>query len=462
MSNNDNDNDNDNASPHGGKFFTPLQARPFWAPVAPSTVALCPSMDLWTLGLVVNHNHSSSTNNNNNIAAHALWLHRSLDFHQLAAVTDTKTALCAATWRPDGRWVAVATCPAITTTTTTTDHSRNANNNNNNHNIITLYHVEAIMTHGTDLPAFVESSLMGPVTDNNNSSNNSNNPAILSTALTASGNILQYPVDTTTNAANDNNNIINNNNTPDTIQALVWVHCVAPTTGASLYERLWRRQQHHHHNHNMLPPSAYHAPPDHWPSLQQQQQQPLSLLMGVTAHGRLYVYLLGHYPLLQGVALGNIHHHHNKAGDTQLVASHDVTHTWIYKRQGNTTTTTTSNKNNIIITLHSLPRALGLHRYLFQNLAVAYTHVVRHLTQLPPRLTEVRDTYRSALTPLDGKWTALQRLLRNYHPLDAAAPDIPQWLVRYIMWGHGATTATDDDNLANAMDQFFTSMHMNE
>ena len=155
MSNNDNDNDNDNASPHGGKFFTPLQARPFWAPVAPSTVALCPSMDLWTLGLVVNHNHSSSTNNNNNIAAHALWLHRSLDFHQLAAVTDTKTALCAATWRPDGRWVAVATCPAITTTTTTTDHSRNANNNNNNHNIITLYHVEAIMTHGTDLPAFV-------------------------------------------------------------------------------------------------------------------------------------------------------------------------------------------------------------------------------------------------------------------------------------------------------------------
>ena len=446
MSNNNNS--NDNASPHdGGKFFTPLQARPFWAPVAPSTVALCPSMDLWTLGLVAN-----SSNNNNNNAAHALWLHRSLDFQQLAAVTDTQTALCAATWRPDGRWMAVATCPAMIASD---HHSRNARSSSNDNTVITLYRVEAIMTHGTDLPAFVESSLMGPVTGKDGlDNNNTSNPASLSTALTASGDILQYPVDTTTNAATDDNN----NNTPDTIQALVWVHCIAPTAGASLYERLWRRQQHHHHNHNMLPPSAYHAPPDHWPSVQQ-QQQPLSLLMGVTAHGRLYVYLLGHYPLCKGVKLDH-HHQHHKAGDTQLAVSHDVTHTWIYKRQGNNNT---NHNNNNIITLHSLPRALGLHRYLFQNLAVAYTHVVRHLTQLPPRLTEVRDTYRSALTPLDGKWTALQRLLRNYQ-LPAAPPtDIPSWLVRYIMWGHGATTTTaTEENLANAMDQFFTSMHMNE
>ena len=107
-----------------------------------------------------------------------------------------------------------------------------------------------------------------------------------------------------------------------------------------------------------------------------------------------------------------------------------------------------------MLQLQSVP-LLGKHRYTLQSIAVLYTLLLTHLHKLPARLTELTEAYTSSLKPLDLKWEALGRLLKNYG-LDQEP--VPKLLAQYILLGHAACT----EDLSNAMDQFFTSMPMNE
>ena len=389
------------------KCFTPLQSRPFWAPVMEPTVALCPSMDLITLrvggdtssGSTPTTPAANATANNHNSSP--LWLHRSLDFYQLSIVG----AATAAVWRADGRWLAVVEKD---------DDNNNDDNNNNNHSHhpyeITLYHVEAMVEQGAALPATAQQNLQPTAAH-----------TVWQWQASAVGHMIQFPV-------------------PAAVLDLQWAHCVCPTAGASLYERTRRALT--TDTAARVPPSAYHLETD--PALPPHVAQPMSVLTVWTTAGTLDCFWLGLYPVLRNVKIRGM----TQQPETAVVrTSLDISHWWIYHKTGNASSSST---------LCSLP-ALAKHRYTLQSLAILYHAIQTHLNKLPTRLAEMTAAYASSLKPLDLKWEALQKLLHNYGLLvDSAA--VPKLLAQYILLGHAACTA----DLSNAMDQFFTSMPMNE
>lgn len=405
------------ASSSASKCFLPLQSRPYWAPV--SNLALCPSMDLMTLRLAASSttessSSSSSANDNNSTTATSsststspLWLHRTLDFFQLAVVGTA----AAAVWRPDGRWLAVVV----------TD--------NNGGTRLTLYHVEAMVTHGASLTTHLEASLT--------------ETSLVNYTISASGNILQFQ----TTVDDDDNN----NNNGGGVCHLHWAHVVTPTT--SLYERL--RQKISLTATDILPPSAYHLETN--PAWVPSATQPLSVLTILKQNGTMDGYLLGQYPVLKNLkvlnssslTLSSSNKHQVMSNQARVQSSLDLSHWWIYERQ-----TSAAAAPNTPLTLCSLP-LLGKHRYTLQSVAVLYSCLMTHLHKLPTRLTELTEAYASSLKPLDLKWESLTKLFKQY---GLTHEPVPKLLAQYILLGHAACT----EDLSNAMDQFFTSMPMNE
>ena len=228
------------------------------------------------------------------------------------------------------------------------------------------------------------------------------------------------------------------------IRCLSWVHCVAPTARSSLYERLRQKSA---KLTDILPPSEYHLEtnPDWVPS----PTQPLSVLTVLSSNATLDAFLLGQYPLIQNLLVGC---YTSLSEQAQVTSTLDVSNWWIYER-----TTNVSTKNSLHtpqLTWVSLPK-LGTHRYTLQSVAVLYTQITTHLSKLPTRLAELTAAYTSSLKPLDLKWDALRRLLNNYNLEHCSMPKL---IDQYILLGHSGCT----ENLSNAMDQFFTSMPMNE
>jgi hypothetical protein len=70
-------------------------------------------------------------------------------------------------------------------------------------------------------------------------------------------------------------------------------------------------------------------------------------------------------------------------------------------------------------------------------------------------IPEILNAWKSSLKPLDTKLQPLQRLLQNYGVDDQSLGSV---LKRYILVGH----TSDSSSVANAMDQFFTGVQMND
>jgi hypothetical protein len=123
--------------------------------------------------------------------------------------------------------------------------------------------------------------------------------------------------------------------------------------------------------------------------------------------------------------------------------------------------------DNVVIpsrySLFSIP-AFAEQRFQLQTLATLYSSIMGHFYALPTLLTEIIESWKSSLKPLDMKIDGLAKSLRNYGLLpppstdDNATSITRKQLVRYILSGHTAGSA----DLSNAMDQFFTGVQMNE
>jgi hypothetical protein len=106
------------------------------------------------------------------------------------------------------------------------------------------------------------------------------------------------------------------------------------------------------------------------------------------------------------------------------------------------------------MSLYHLP-FLKEDRYPLQTIASLHSSIVSHLATLQQSIPEVLNSWKSSLKPLDTKLQPLQKLLLNYGVNDQPLGAI---LKQYILVGH----TSDSSSVANAMDQFFTSVQMND
>lgn len=244
-----------------------------------------------------------------------------------------------------------------------------------------------------------------------------------------------------------------------TVHAMTWAHVVGRHPVASF--------EHGHESHYRAyvqawngplsrpvpyPTSNYHTPLDRHSSssladVHPTRDTPLSLLVVTTTHGTLQAFLHGRYPVLRNlrvVAESTTNPH--TTGPVRVSA--DLAHIMVLPK------TSPSTRQWQI---WSLP-ALARHRPTWQALSTLYTHVQQHLQAIVVNLAPVVSTYQSSLKPLDVKLQGLVALLEKYsvdtHVTDRA---LQQHLVQYVLAGHGR-----DADLSNAMDQFFTSMPMND
>ena len=197
-----------------------------------------------------------------------------------------------------------------------------------------------------------------------------------------------------------------------------------------------------------LPPSDYHAGVDaeghkiisDLPTC----QTPLSLLC-VTTPTRIELYLYGRYHFQslprrpQGTSSGVTA---RASHDVVVQCSADLTNLVVYE-QGSTR-----------LSLYPVP-LLAKDRYHLQMVASLHSSIYQHLHALQEAIPQVANAWKASLKPLDAKLEPLQRLLTNY----GVQESIPQVFRQYILVGHSHANSS---NLANAMDQFFTSVQMND
>jgi hypothetical protein len=94
------------------------------------------------------------------------------------------------------------------------------------------------------------------------------------------------------------------------------------------------------------------------------------------------------------------------------------------------------------------------HRYQLQTMASLHSSIQAHLDVLQTSAREVGNSWKSSLKPLDDKLSPLLGLLQNY----GVEESMSQVLRQYLLVGHTSASS----NLANAMDQFFTGVQMND
>jgi hypothetical protein len=194
-----------------------------------------------------------------------------------------------------------------------------------------------------------------------------------------------------------------------------------------------------------LPPSDYHAGVDaegrkiisDLPTC----QTPLSLLC-VTTPTRLELYLYGRYHFQslsrpQGTSASGA----NTNNSVLVQCSADLTNIVVYQ------------KGSTRLSLYPVP-SLAKDRYHLQMVASLHSSIYQHLHALLEGIPQVANAWKASLKPLDSKLEPLQRLLTNY----GVQESIPQVFRQYILVGHSHANS----NLANAMDQFFTSVQMND
>ena len=202
---------------------------------------------------------------------------------------------------------------------------------------------------------------------------------------------------------------------------------------------------------------------------------PLSVLCVSTNDLEHRLYLHGRYPLLSLPKSKNVIADSANTGRSihhppLVVASNDLAY-WL-------TTAPINNNNNIgssstsrsnVLTLYHTP-FLKQDRYALQQIATLHTSITAHLQTIKRSVSIVADSWKTSLRPLDQKIQPLIKLLRNYGvEVDVEAKDnnsnannistsLSTVMKEYIMMGH----VNHSSSIANAMDQFFTGVQMND
>ena len=143
-----------------------------------------------------------------------------------------------------------------------------------------------------------------------------------------------------------------------------------------------------------------------------------------------------------------------------VVASNDLAH-WLATASNTTSMTGSSN----FLTLYHTP-FLKRDRYALQQIATLHTSITAHLQTIERSVSIVADSWKTSLRPLDQKLKPLTNLLRNYgvevnEPKDGSSnttTTLSNVMKEYIMMGH----VNHSTSIANAMDQFFTGIQMND
>lgn len=196
-----------------------------------------------------------------------------------------------------------------------------------------------------------------------------------------------------------------------------------------------------------LPPSAYLQPTEEDEQRRHQEnttatalpecKTPLSVLC-VSTTETLELYLHGRYPLL--TLDRNVSADETTFLPPQVVFSNDLSYMFVHSQSH--------------LSLYHLP-FLKRDRYPLQIIASLHASITSHLSVLQQSTVEVLNSWKTSLKPLDTKLQPLLKLLHNYGVDDQPLGTI---LKQYILVGH----TCESSSVANAMDQFFTSVQMND
>ena len=192
-----------------------------------------------------------------------------------------------------------------------------------------------------------------------------------------------------------------------------------------------------------LPPSGYLLPSDDDDDPHRHQDPttttalpdshtPLSVLC-VSTPSTIELYLHGRYPLL---------HLDSLVAPSHVVLSHDLSYLL------------TASAHHSLLSLFPLP-FLKHDRYPLQIVASLHATMKAHVTTLQQTVVECANSWKTSLKPLDTKLQPLHRLLANYGVDDQPLGVI---LKQYILVGH----TSESSSVANAIDQFFTGIQMND
>ena len=208
---------------------------------------------------------------------------------------------------------------------------------------------------------------------------------------------------------------------------------------------------------------------------------PLSVLCVSTNDMEHRLYLHGRYPLLSlprskndiaessATSAGNC----NAIKSPMVVASNDLAY-WLTTAPVDIGSLVAKAENSVdgkassssFFTLYHTP-FLKRDRYALQQIATLHTSITAHLQTIERSVSIVADSWKTSLRPLDQKLKPLINLLRNYGvEVNSESKDdssnttttLSTVMKEYIMMGH----VNHSTSIANAMDQFFTGVQMND
>jgi hypothetical protein len=197
---------------------------------------------------------------------------------------------------------------------------------------------------------------------------------------------------------------------------------------------------------------------------------PLSVLCVSTNEMEHRLYLHGRYPLLSLPKSKNDIASRTAAAPARdssikpplVVASNDLAF-WLATTPMNAGSSTA---NSNFLTLYHTP-FLKRDRYALQQVATLHTSIMAHLQTIQRSVSIVADSWKTSLRPLDQKLRPLINLLKNYGVelkseskgnSSNTATTLSTVMKEYIMMGH----VNHSSSIANAMDQFFTGIQMND
>ena len=209
-------------------------------------------------------------------------------------------------------------------------------------------------------------------------------------------------------------------------------------------------------------------------------QTPLSVLCVSTNDMEHRLYAHGRYPLMNLPKSKNITTESTSTSSTRLklsksplvVASNDLAY-WLAVVPIDTHPSTLkseefsdSSASKTFLTIYHTP-FLKRDRYAFQQIATLHTSIMAHLKTIKNSVSIVADSWKTSLRPLDQKLKPLTNLLLNYGvDVNLVAQEnstntrtaLSAVIKEYIMMGH----VNHSSSVANAMDQFFTGIQMND
>lgn len=295
------------------------------------------------------------------------------------------------------------------------------------------------------------------------------------------------------------------NNASIDVLSLHWVHvgklhptAAVPSIAEEEQEVSWGYRCHYiDQSTKFLPPSAYYSNDESADgrggasddpeasslahSSLPECKTPLSVLCVSTNDLNHKLYLHGRYPLLslprsknsiaESIATSSSPRASSIKTTPMVVASNDLAF-WLTTTPFTKATSVNSSDlsattgSSNFLTLYRTP-FLKRDRYSLQQIATLHTSITAHIQTIKRSVSIVADSWKTSLRPLDQKIMPLTNLLRNYGvevgvETNENSGNTPMALStvmkKYIMMGH----VNHSSSIANAMDQFFTGVQMND